>query len=103
MRLAMKCSTYNLLFNSKKHGWLFNHSLSTSFAKLDDDTCQEVEEIRKMNGGYDDSKNPGLELQLIQIKAMISEDKKNDACVRYKDRQPEYLKIYYQQKHNSGK
>ncbi len=69
----MKWSKYNLLFRSKKYGGLLYNSLSNSFANLDDDTCQEVEEIRKMNGGYDVSKNPGLVLQLIQIKALISE------------------------------
>ncbi len=70
----MKWSKYNLLFRSKKNGWLLYNSLSNSFAKLDDDTYQEVEEIRKMNGGYDVSKNPVLALQLFQIKALISEE-----------------------------
>jgi len=70
----MKWSRYNLLFRSKKYGWLLYNSLSNSFANLDDDTYTVVEEIRKMNGGYDVSKNPGLALQLIQIKALISEE-----------------------------
>ncbi len=69
----MKWSKYNLLFRSKKYGWLLYNSLSNSFANLNEDAYHAVEEIRKMNGGYDVSKNPGLVLQLIQIKALISE------------------------------
>ncbi len=30
----------------------------------------------------------------------IYEDQKHDTCVSYKDRLPEYLEIYYEQKHN---
>ncbi len=33
----------------------------------------------------------------------IYEGEKHDTCVSYKDRLPEYLEIYYEQKHNSDK
>ncbi len=69
----MKWSKYNLLFRSKKYGWLLYNSLSNSFANLDDDTYQELERIKKMNGGYNVPKDSLLAQQLIKIKALISE------------------------------
>ncbi len=69
----MKWSKFNLLFNSKKYGWLLYNSARNNFMQFDDKTYEEILQITENINGYDFNKNPGLYLQL-RINGVVVED-----------------------------
>ena len=68
---TMKWSKYNLLFKSKKNGYLLYNSITNSFAEIDNETCKELEAIRQNPSVYDFSNCLPLYTQLLKTKVLV--------------------------------
>lgn len=76
----MKWSKYNLSHHSEKFGHLLYNSLTNSFAAMDEATHEQVQSFRADPNGYDFSRQPGLMLQLLMMKAIV-DDREEDALL----------------------
>ena len=73
----MKWSRYNVLFESKRHGWLLFNTVSRSFVTLEDDQIDTIRDIMDDVEGYDYSNDAMLYMQLRSM-GFIVEDTADD-------------------------
>jgi uncharacterized protein len=69
----MQWSRYNYLFTSHAHGHLLYNALSNAFAAVDEPTYRQLEHIRQAPDAYDFTQQPGLYVQLTQMKALVAD------------------------------
>lgn len=69
----MKWSKYNLLFKSEKYNYLLYNSLTNTFAEIDNAVYKELKKIQKSPETFTFNNNPGLYLQLVNTKVLVSE------------------------------
>ena len=74
----MKWSRYNLLFESKRNGWLLYNSASNSFLKLDSDAADKVRQVEKDPEGTDLSSNLDLYFHLRNGGFLVEDSRDDD-------------------------
>jgi len=76
----MQWSRYNLMFKSKRNGWLLYNSGSNSFVQMDDDTADQINLVKK-NPNMDFSDMPDLYFKL-RYGGFLVEDGRDDDLYR---------------------
>ncbi|MBR6707924.1 MAG: radical SAM protein [Clostridia bacterium] len=71
-------SRYNILFQSRSHGWLLFNTVSCAFLSVPDDQVLLLEGIRKDPEGFDYSSCPLLYIQLRSM-GVLTEQKKDES------------------------
>ena len=74
----MKWSRYNILFESKRNGWLLFSSASRNFMVVEDDQVEVIKGIMADPEGYDYSKTPLLYFQLREMGFIVSDTQDDD-------------------------
>jgi len=76
----MEWSRYNLLFESKRNGWLLYNSGSNSFVQINDDIVDFIKELKR-SPNMDFSDTPDLYMKL-RFAGFLIEDGKDDDLIR---------------------
>lgn len=80
----LQWSRYNLLFKSEKFGYLLYNSLSNSLAAIEDAAAAEMKQFCQNSHSVDFSQNPGLFLNLLTMKALVTPTEEENALRRIK-------------------
>ena len=74
----MKGSRYNILFESKRNGWLLFNSVSRAFLKVKDSEIEDVKKILENPETFDYSASPLLYVQLRSLGFLVEEGRDDE-------------------------
>jgi len=79
----MKWSKYNILFKSKKHGYLIYNTLTNALASIEPETYKLFENLKNENLNINDINNNELKTQLVDAKFIVENDEVEFLKLKY--------------------
>lgn len=76
--MFMKWSRYNILFESKRNGWLLFNSVSRAFLTIEDNQLTTIQSIMENPEGYHYSDVPMLYIQLRSLGFLVEDTQDDD-------------------------